>query len=268
MHILEVIPSEAKIKKILMHVTFGNRPFCPRCGSTHIHRSEERYTCSSCRIPFSLTSVSWLKGMKISYQELWLLLYCWQQKISFRSTIELTGLSHVTVRRWRRKFQRHMVYESPMLQGLVEVDEAFVGRKRTGNQQIVLGAWSRCQKEVILRCSPNREQEATDRFLLRHVDQRGTTVFTDSAGCYRGIDRFFGYEHVTCNHSKFVFGPTNLIENIWSRFKRFIVRTYHHIHKKWLPLLLREFEARINTPELFESPLSFLQLSLYAVPSR
>jgi transposase-like protein len=268
MHILEAIPSEAKIKKILIQSVFGKRPFCPRCGSSHIHASEHRYTCPRCRKPFSLTSVSWLKGMKITYRELWLLLYCWQKKIPFHLTLEMTKLSHITVRRWRRRFQKYMVYESPILKGLVEMDEAFLGKRRTGNQQIVLGAWSRRDKKVVLRCAPDREQGTTDRFILRYIDRRDTSIFTDCAPCYEGIDAFFGYEHFTCNHSQYVFGPTNLIENIWSRVRRFIIRIYHHFHKKWLPLLLREFEARINNPELFESPLSFLQISLYAVPSR
>jgi transposase-like protein len=268
MNILEAIPSEAKIKSILMQSTFGKRPFCPRCHSSHVKRSEGRYHCPRCRKPFSLTSVTWLRGMKISYQDLWLLLYCWQRKIPFHLTLEITKLSHVTVRHWRRKFQQHLVYESPVLKGLVEMDESFIGKRRTNNQQIVLGAWSRKQKQVVLRCTSNREQGTTDRFILQHIDQRGTTVFTDSASCYEGIDAFFGYEHETCNHSQFVFGPTNLIENIWSRFRRFIIRTYHHFHKRWLPLLLWEFEARINNPELFESPHVYLQTSLYVVPSR
>ena len=268
MNILEAIPSEAKIKAILTQSTFGKRPFCPRCGSSHIKRSEKRYRCPKCRKPFSMTSASWLRGMKISYQELWFLLYCWQKKIPFHLTVEMSKLSHMTVRRWRRRFQEHLVYESPLLKGLVEIDESFIGKRKTNNQQIVLGAWSRRQRRVVLRCVSNRDQGTTDRFILRHVTNKETTIFTDSAGCYQGIDTFFGYEHITCNHSIFHFGPTNLIENIWSRFKRFITRIYHHYHKKWLSLLVREFEARINNPELFESPDIYLQTSLYAVPSR
>lgn len=268
MSILDSVPSEAKLMHIVGEVTFGKRPFCPRCGSSHVKRSEGRYRCPSCRKPFSLTSVSWLKGTKLSLKDLWLLLYCWQKRISFKTTLEITGLSHFTVRRWRRRFQDHLVYESPILKGLVEVDESFIGKRRRNNQQIILGAWSRVQRKIVLRCTRNRDQGTTDKFLLAHVRTEDTTVFTDSAWCYEGIDSFFGYEHITCNHSAFVFGPTNLIENMWSRFKRFIIRTYHHIHKKWLPKLVREFEARINEPEIFLSPLTFLQNSLCVVPTR
>jgi len=39
--------------------------------------------------------------------------------------------------------------------------------------------------------------------------------------------------------------------------KRFIRRTWHHFRNRyWLPWLLREFEARFNAPEMFNSPLT------------
>ncbi len=267
MNILEQVPSEAKIKSLIAQMTFGRRIFCPRCGSSHVRCSEKRYRCPDCRRPFSRTSVSWLSGMKISYRQLWLLIVCWQKRIAFETTCELAGVSAITARRWFRRFRYHLVYESPYLGGVVEVDEAFLGRRRFGNQKVVLGAFERKSRSVVVRMTHNREQETTDRFILKHIE-RGSAVCTDSAPCYEGIDSFFGYRHETCNHSKFVFGPTNLIENVWSRLKGYIRRTYHHYHKEWLPSLLREFEARVNAPELFISPLNFLETSLVAVPTR
>lgn len=247
-------------------MTFGGRPYCPRCGSSHVKRSESRFRCPKCRKPFSLTSVSWLSGMKISYRQFWLLLVCWQRKISFQTTSEIVGVSHITVRRWFRRFARNLAYVSPNLSGTVEVDEAFVGRRKYGNQKIILGAYERGSSKVVLRRTHNREQDTTDRFLLTYVDT-DSTVCTDGAGCYEGIDAFFGYRHIACNHANYVFGPTNHIEAVWSVLKRFIRRTYHHYHKQWLPLLLREFEARINAPEIFDSPLNYLENSLFVVPS-
>ncbi len=105
--------------------------------------------------------------------------HCWQARIPFNATLSITGLSRVTVRRRIRRFQRSLDVESPAHEGLVEVDEAFVGRRRRGNQRIVVGAWSRTQRKAVLRYVPDREQGTTDRFLLAHVGARGTTVFTD-----------------------------------------------------------------------------------------
>ena len=267
MSILAQVPTKAKIRAVIVESTFGKRLSCPRCGSTRIKRSEHRYRCPKCRRPFSLTSVSWLSSMKISLQQFWLLLLCWQKRIAFATTQEITGLSAITVRRWFRRFQTHLVYESPILQGFVEVDEAFVGRRRHGNQRIVLGAYERERKKVVLRVTTSRDQDTTDVFLLKHV-KTSSHVYTDGAMCYEGIDAFFGYKHEWCNHSEYEFGPTNHIENVWSRLKRYIRRTYHHYHRGWLPKLVREFEARINAPELFKSPHIYLLTSLFVVPTR
>lgn len=266
MSILERVPSDAKLRSLITHATFGKRVFCPRCGSSHVCRSEKRYRCPSCRKPFSLTSASWLKGTKLDFKQLWLLVDCWQRRIAFNTTAQITGISTVTVRRWFRRFQEYLVYESPGLQGIVEMDEAFLGKQRHGNQRIVLGAYERTSEKIVLRMAKNRDQETTDAFLLRHVET-SSLVWMDGAGCYEGINNFFGYTHGSCNHSVWEFGPTNHIECVWSALKGFIRRTYHHFHKEWLPLLLREFEARWNTPNLFISPLFFLRSCLVAVPT-
>jgi hypothetical protein len=93
-------------------------------------------------------------------------------------------------------------------------------------------------------------------------------VWTDGAMCYEGINAFFGYLHGRCNYDAWEFGPTNHVENVWSVLKGFIRRTFHRYHKEWLLQLLREFEARWNTPELFISPLFYLRAYLVAVPTR
>ena len=66
MSILNEVPNERKIKAFVRKVVFGQRIRCPRCNSSNIRRSECRFRCPSCRKPFSLTSVSWLSGMKLS----------------------------------------------------------------------------------------------------------------------------------------------------------------------------------------------------------
>ena len=262
MRILEQVPSERKIKAIVRKLSFKGRLCCPRCGNTRVFKSECRYRCPKCRQPFSLKSVSWLSGMKISYQQMWILLASWQDKQTLPAACEFAGVSIPTARRWYRRFQYHLPYKQvQMLAGEVEVDEAFVGKRKTGNQRIVLGAYERESKRIALKVTTNRTQETTDRFILRHINKT-STVYTDAWGGYEGIDEFFGYAHETCNHSNYVFGPTNHIEAIWSSFKRFIRRIYQQVRAYWLPQLVREFEARHNEPKLFQSPTNYLTKSL------
>lgn len=267
MSILDAIPSDAKCRKIIRDALFGKRIFCPKCCSSHVSSWKDRYWCPRCRKAFSLVSASFLRRRRISYRLIFLLLACWQKKIAFGTIIEISGLSAPTVRRYLRLFRSNLVYESPTgLHGKVEIDEAWLGKRRHGNQTMAIGITERTTDQTIVRIAKKREQEWTDRLLLEFVDPKDSFVFHDGWEGYHGIDAFFGYQHSRHIHDKGDFGPTNHIENIWSRLKRFITRTWDHSWKEHLPQILREFEARINAPELFNSPLQYLQTCLVLAP--
>jgi transposase-like protein len=263
MSILNTVSSEAKIRSLVRKTVFAGRVRCPSCSSSKVRRIECRFWCRKCRRKFSLTSASWLIGMKLSYRQFWILLVCFQRKYTLPAASELAGVSIPTARRWYRKFQYNIPRtEAKPLSGEVEIDEAFVGRRRYGNQRIVIGALERRTGRIALQIIPNRAQETTDIFILQNINQKETTVYTDCFSSYRGIDLFFGYRHETCNHSQYIFGPTNRIEAVWSAFKRWIRRSWQQVKACYLADFVREFEARTNEPELFESPLNYLKKSL------
>ena len=74
--------SNKQIKAQFKLLIFNGRSRCPRCGYTKIRRSENRYRCPKCRLPFSLTLGTWLKGMKLPWDKLYLLLDCWLKRMS------------------------------------------------------------------------------------------------------------------------------------------------------------------------------------------
>ena len=49
----------------------------------------------------------------------------------------MIALSHVTIRRWFRRFAVLVPEVKYQLKGTVEMDEAFIGKRRYQNQQIV-----------------------------------------------------------------------------------------------------------------------------------
>jgi transposase-like protein len=266
MSILDEVPGEAKCRSLIRRALFGRRPYCPHCLRSGVRRCEGRWRCPGCRRKFSLTSATWMRRCRLPVRRAWLLLLLWQRATPFGVAVSVSGVSAPTVRRWFRLFRSNFAQESPEMGPVVEVDEAFLGRRRHGRQRIVLGMLDRRTGRVALRPVRRRGYEQTDDFILDHA-MGGSTVCTDSAQCYVGIKGFFGYRHVACNHSKFVFGPTNRIEATWSRLKRFLRRTVGRPTASDLPETLREFEARINHPEMFESPLTFLEFFLNPVPS-
>ena len=123
--LLKQIPSETKIRKYLREIIFGNNIFCPWCRSQRVHRSEDRYRCRKCRRPFSLLSGTWLKGMKLSLRTFWALLWCWTQKIPVQQTQKLCHVNEETVYHWFRQFRVHLPNFTPILNGVVQMDEAY-----------------------------------------------------------------------------------------------------------------------------------------------
>ena len=249
--------SEAKIQAQLRQKLFNNHILCPKCKSRYSSKVSGRYFCGKCRLKFSLKSCTIFKGSKLPFSKLWQILECFLGKLSISQTSNVLKLPEMTIRRWYRKFSNLIPKENIRLSGIVEVDEAFIGKKKYGNQTVVAGAIERSTGKVSLRPISAREQGHTDRFILDTI-KRSSLIHTDAWVGYWHLTEFFGYAHEMANHSIGSFGPTNRIENLWMRFRKFIRKTVARAWKEHLPRLLKEFQARINHPEAFSSPLSFL----------
>jgi hypothetical protein len=175
----------------------------------------------------------------------------------------MCSLSEPTIRRWYRKFADLLPEEQIQLCGLVEADEAFIGRRKYNNQTPVIGALERATGRIVLKSLTNVESGQTDAFLLQYVSTM-SLIHTDAASHYQNITDFFSYGHKVCNHSIGHFGPTNRIENTWMRLRAYIRKTVARAWKEHLPRLLKEFTARNNHKDWFTSPINFLAL----VPSQ
>jgi len=258
-HALSQIPQEKQIQKHLIKIIFGQRGvWCPNCGKKNRISSLEhnkKWYCSRCRIKFSLTSVTWLKGMKLSLQQLWCLVWCWQKRLPVEQTVELLELSIPTVRRYYELFRDHLNTDfDVILEGNVQMDEMFVhggfvvGAKDIKNKKVKF--------KVISEPYPNKKH-ALD-FIQEHV-KPGSILCTDGGGIYKGCEKWWPLEHVYEIHKRFEFEITSEIEGMWGVLRTFIRRMYHHVTFRKLPKIVAEFEARQTRPELFNSTLYLVQ---------
>lgn len=254
---LSYLPPEHQIQAQIRKELFVKGIKCPKCAKRYSYKLSDRYYCKKCRYKFSLKTLLPFKASKLSMSQLWLLLHCFLKQLSFQDTMHITELSHVTIRRWFRKFSSLIPEQKLQLRGIVEMDEAFIGRQRFNNQTIVLGAVEKKTGRTVFQSVKNRESGSLDRFILRHVAP-GSMMQTDAYVGYQNITEFFGYGHEVVNHSLGHFGLTNHVENRWMRLRRFIRKVYHHIWKEHLKRVLKEFAARISHPEAFANQLSFL----------
>lgn len=263
MYTLNQIPSEAKIRKHLRRIIFGKNMFCPECFSRNVYARQDRYHCANCRVRFSLTSHTWLAGMKLPLEQWWMVLWCWTVRIPVLQTTSLTGLSDKAVRHWYDQFRLHLPLETHILERVVQLDEAY-GRgwclmmaKQVGSRKL---AWSMPDTAF-----PQRHHAT--HFLFQKI-KPGSELWTDGAAIYQGIEQWWPVIHSRDIHAKWEFEHTSEIEGIFACLRTFLRRMYHHVEAERMPAYVSEFCFRFSSPELFENPLCYAEKALTLVPTR
>ena len=148
-----------------------------------------------------------------------------------------------------------------LLSGAVEMDATYVGgleknkhakdrlrlKGGSGGKLPVIGMIERGGRVVARAVSGEDKTEIfalADKYIAK-----GSTVYTDEHGGYKGLNRR-GYKHLSVNHSKGEYVrdhvSTNTIESFFAAFKRAYKGTYTHLSKKHLQRYLDEFATRWN----------------------
>jgi transposase-like protein len=243
------------------------RIYCPSCRKKHYIKklSDQRYYCARCRYKFSLKALLGFKGSKLAYVQILKLIFCFSQRKTLLTAMQLAEVSYPTARLAYFRIRGLLPVFKGKLAGDIICDECFVGKQRTDNQAIVAGAVDRGFTTVKLQLIPDRQQDSLEGFLYQNVTT-DSLVTTDAYDGYWDI-KWYGYGHQVDNHSKGQLKKTVPIERVWSLFKTLIRRTYHHIWKEKLNEYLVEFEARFNHREIVNNPLNLLTYLLNPVPS-
>lgn len=265
MSTLPNIPSNKKCWQYLNKLVFTEEVICPQCRQTLLENYVRKYLwCRGCRKKYRPTSYrgSWLYGMKLSPRQLFLLLWCWQRRKSTEATVLKAEVSYTTAARWFERFRRQLPDAQPLLDGVVQMDESYFGKKRyKQTQHIVAGAKDPATGHIALRITDSRDQAPLERFVQDFIAP-GSLVVTDKWWAYDELP-LLGYGHESWNHSKGHFAGTNQGENIWSVSKRHARKLFGgRMLTGNLTALCQEWMARANRPELFNSPMTFLKFTL------
>ena len=253
---IKQLSSESKCRKLLEELVFGKNLSCTKCKKP-LHYSGRYYWCRHCRKKYFLKSLIGFPRSKLTYKEILITINAWQRNVSPGGLKNTLGLAYPTISRWYSALRQRLPRDLEALNGIIEVDEAFYGRRKHNNQRIVIGAKDRKKGHIRLREIPDREQDSIEIFLDKNVHPE-SFLHTDCHASYYDI-MWCGYGHRLHNHSKGHFGGTAKIENVWSVTKRQVRRMYYQIKTTKLEELLIEWEARFNFPELFETPLTYLK---------
>lgn len=216
-----------------------------------------QYACASCGrhiAPLSGTIFEKTSTPLTSWFYAMFLMINTRAGISAKQLQRELGVTYKTAWRIGRQIRTLMADDIKFEDGVVEIDETFVGGKPrmkerwdTKTKEVIMGMVQRDGK-AYLRHIENTGKWALLEQIQAHVSPK-VRVITDQYSGYVGLKKY-GYKHQSVNHrvtyvtKKDVY--TQNIENIWSHLKRGIYGVYRHVSKKYLQAYADEFAFRYN----------------------
>jgi transposase-like protein/IS1 family transposase len=274
--LIENFHSEDKCRKYLEELRWPDGIECPRCKSKVISNIKKRktYDCDNCRYQFSVTAGTIFHDSHLPLWKWFLTIYMMiesKKGISANQIKRTVAISYKTAWYLCHRIRNALKdADNGILDGIVEVDETYVGGKRKGvgrgnkvGKTLIVGACER-DGEIRLKVIKHRDKKTLHSFIKEHTKPNTEMIITDEWPAYLGIADH-DTDHETVNHSieEWVRGEihTNGIENVWSLLKRSIVGSYHKVSTKHINAYLDELEFRFNNrdnPFLFADTLKKL----------
>lgn len=239
---------------------------CPKCGheSQYVFKDGIRFKCRKCKAIYTAKTGTFMQGTKLPLSDwflaMWLLMH--KKGISSVQLAKDLGITQKTAWYLMQKIRLALGNEAfTQLDGIVEIDEAFVGGKsrfKHKNKKVkyspgrnwrdktpVLGMLQRGGK-VRAIIVPNVQMLALKKAVYTHI-KGGSTIMGDGFQGYRAL---LAYDVKCVDHSSGWYANgdihTNTIEGFWSQLKKGLASTYHKTTPKHLNKYLHEFVFKYN----------------------
>jgi transposase-like protein len=259
-NLIEHYGNDTKCRQYLEALRWADGVKCPRCDSDKISHIEKRdqYDCDQCRYQFSVTAGTIFHDSHLPIWKWFLAVYLMTESKKGMSANQLKrslGVSYKTAWYLCHRVRKAMeeATNKPKLDGIVEVDETFIGGRYDKRRK--RGPWEKQPVMGLLQRNGSFEARTIPttgkRVLVGIINDRiekNATIMTDEYKAYKSLDKDFKHESVNHRKEEWARGNvhTNSIENAWSLFKRSIVGSYHQISTKHMDAYLDEFEWRFN----------------------
>jgi transposase-like protein len=282
--------TKSKCITYLERQRWGNVPICPYCNSAISSKKtkEFRHTCLKCGRSYSVLVGTIFESTKLPITK-WFVAICLilnaKKGISSLQLARDIKVNKNTAWYLQKRIRHAMQDNDSMLQGIVEIDETYVGGSLTNKHYItkvksgkyhktgmehkvpVIGMMEKGGK-VKLKVLNKAWGEEMKPLVKRHIDKKSTIV-TDGFGGYYGLDKHFD-KHVILNHSEYQRRKENYslstLEGYWTILKRAITGQYHKISREHLQDYLNELTFKHNNKgeNIFNLLVNNLLLKNYA----
>jgi transposase-like protein len=261
-----MFPDEATARTYLERRRWPGGPRCPVCGLGEriTARKDGYYRCNQCKEDFTVRTGTIFERSHVPLHK-WL--YAMYLLVTARKGVSSLQLSkQIGITQKSAWFVLHRLREAcgdelTKLQGIVEIDETYVGgieankheskKLKAGRGTVgktpVLGMRERGGKTVAMPLASTDAQTIQDAIVQRV--EVGSMLHTDEAAVYQAMGGLF-FDHESVNHSDGEYVrdgvSTNSIESVFAVLKRGLVGVYHHASEKHLGRYVDEFAFRLN----------------------
>jgi transposase-like protein len=276
--LIEQFGSEDRCRAYLEALRWPDEIKCPRCQSGKISQIVKRnqFDCDACRYQFSVTAGTIFNDSHLALWKWFLAVYllCESKKGMSANQIGRTlGISYKTAWYLCHRIRAAMKEVNPEpLDGIVEMDETYIGGKKHGRQfqgrrdhkECVIGIRQR-GGELRFFHAEDAKNGTLAKYIRENVSQDVHVIMTDDLRAYPKAIELAGHsraKHQTVNHTDGIYVDgditTNGIESAFSLLKRGIIGSWHKVSAKHLSAYLDEMTFRFNNrsnPFLFRDTL-------------
>lgn len=283
--------TQEKCIEQLEKIRWDNKPCCIHCNATNLTKRQNsiKWHCNTCNKDSTVLYGTIFENSRLPlpkwFQLIFLMLNA-KKGISAMQIHRDIGVTYKSAWYSAMRVRCAMLDWGEMLEGVVEMDESYVGgkpRKRNnqmgqtpenvanlsnvfdrsdnrikrgrGTKKIPIAGIIERKGKVVAKVMDRLTSKELVALLKKTVKTKDSTLMTDDYRAYKKMDELI--ERFVVNHSakEYARGAihTNTIEGFWSIIKNGIKGQYHVISKKYLPFYLAEYCYRYNRRQLSPS---------------
>ena len=255
---------EAQCWQVVFHYRYPRGFVCTHCNDTCFYKIKrgQNIQCTGCRRQYSLRAGSIMQHSKLPFRIWFLAIYLISQNKKSISSLALKrylDVSYNTAWLLHQKIMHALQYEdnSALLQGIIQVDDGYLGGKRSG----VRGRGAKGKQAFLTALTLQNGKPDQAKLSLVHgftYDQIAkwrdkyiapfSTVYTDGLPAFRAF-KTHNINHIVVNTSRNPQARDNLflcINTLMGNLKRYILGIHHAIRAHRIARYLAAFAWRFN----------------------